>query len=77
MQSPFTYFSQASAFKHRLSCENIYALCLVTAPTACLFSIKQGAKMSVLYLKIVKIHWRLPDPLLASGGCFAKSSVRH
>ena len=50
-----------------ISCENIFAVSIVTALTACPFSIKKCAKMSVLYVKIVKIRWRLgampPDPL--------------
>ena len=50
-----------------ISCGNIFALSIVTALTACPFSIKKCAKMSVLYVKIVKNRWRLgatsPDPL--------------
>ena len=30
-----------------ISCENIYALSIVLALTACFFSVKKGAKMSV------------------------------
>ena len=57
-----------------ISCGNIFAVSIVTALTACPFSIKKiknfsikkCAKMSVLYVKIVKIRWRLgvtpPDP---------------
>ena len=50
-----------------ISCGNIFAVSIVTALNACLFSIKKCAKMSVLHVKIVKIRWRLgampPDPL--------------
>ena len=50
-----------------ISCGNIFAVSIVTALTARPFSIKECAKMSVLYVKIVKIPWRLgptpPDPL--------------
>ena len=50
-----------------ISCGNIFAVSIVTALTACPFSIKKCAKMSVPYVKIVKICWRLgvtpPDPL--------------
>ena len=47
--------------------------------TACPFSIKKCAKMSVFYVKTVKIRWRLgispPDPRLWIP--FAKSWMRH
>ena len=47
-----------------ISCGNIFAVSIVTA---CPFSIKKCAKMSVLYVKIVKNRWRLgamsPHPL--------------
>ena len=50
-----------------ISCGNIFAVSIVTALTACPFSIKKCAKMSVFYMKTVKIHWRLGatplDPL--------------
>ena len=50
-----------------ISCGNIFAVSIVTARTACPFSIKKCAKMNVLYVKIIKIRWRLgattPDPL--------------
>ena len=50
-----------------ISCGNIFAASIVTALTACSFSIKKCAKMRVLYVKIVKIRWRLGatplDPL--------------
>ena len=50
-----------------ISCGNIFAVSIVTAFTACPFSIKKCAKMSVLYVKIVKNRWRLgamsPHPL--------------
>ena len=49
-----------------ISCGNIFAVSIVTALTACPFSIKKCAKMSVLYVKIVKNCWWLgatpPDP---------------
>ena len=49
------------------SCENTFALSIVTALTACPLSIKMCAKTSVFYVKTVKICWRLratpPDPL--------------
>ena len=49
-----------------ISCGNIFAVSIVTVLIACPFSIKKCAKMSVLYVKIVKIRWRLgvtpPDP---------------
>ena len=51
-----------------ISCENIFALSIVTALTACPFSTK-CAKMSVFFnVKTLKICWRLgaspPDPRL-------------
>ena len=50
-----------------ISCGNIFAVSIVTAFTACPFSIKKCAKMSVLYVKIVKNRWRSgamsPHPL--------------
>ena len=42
-----------------ISCENIFALSMVTALTACPFSINKFAKMSVVYVKTTKIRWRL------------------
>ena len=58
-----------------VSCENIFALPVVAALTAHPFSIKKCAKMSVFYMKTVKIRWRLgvspPDPRLWP--LFAKS----
>ena len=42
-----------------ISCGNIFAVFIVTAFTACPFSIKKCAKMSVLYVKIVKNRWPL------------------
>ena len=60
------FISQASAFRHKLSSENIFALSIVTALTASLFSITKCAKMSVFCVKAVKIRER--DPLIASGG---------
>ena len=42
-----------------ISCENIFALFIVTALTACLFSINGCAKMSAFYVKTAKIRWRL------------------
>ena len=51
-----------------IRCENLFALSIVTALTACLFSKQKCAKMSVFYVKTVKIRWRLgvlpPDPRL-------------
>ena len=65
------FISQASAFRHKLSSKNIFALSIVTALTASLFSIKKCAKMSVFYVKAAKIREWLgampPDPLIASG----------
>ena len=50
-----------------IRCGNIFAVSIVTALTACPFSMKKCAKMSVLHVKIIKIRWRLgatpPDPL--------------
>ena len=43
----------------RISCENVFALSVVTALTACHFSIKKFAQMSVFYVKTAKICWRL------------------
>ena len=43
-----------------ISCENIFALSIVTALTACPFSVKKCVKMSVFYVKTVKICWRPP-----------------
>ena len=42
-----------------ISCENIFALSIVTALTACPFPINKFAKMSVFYVKTAKIRWRL------------------
>ena len=51
-----------------ISCENVFALSMVAALTACPFSMKKCAKVSVFYVKTVKILWQLgatpPDPLL-------------
>ena len=45
-----------------ISCENIFALSVVTVLTARPFSIKKKCtKMSVFYMKTVKIRWRLGD----------------
>ena len=38
-----------------ISCENIFALCIVTALTACVFSIKKCAKMSIFTQKPQKL----------------------
>ena len=50
-----------------VSCGNMFAVSIVTALTACPFSIKKCAKMNVPYVKILKIRWRLgaipPDPI--------------
>ena len=50
-----------------ISCENIFALFMVTALTACPFSIKKCGKMIVFLWKTTKIGWRPgatpPDPL--------------
>ena len=50
-----------------ISCENIFALSTVTALTACSFSTKKCAEISVFYVKTSKIRWRLGatplDPL--------------
>ena len=48
MQLPFTYFSQVSAFRHEQLI--IFALFIVTAFTACPFSIKKCAKMGVFFM---------------------------
>ena len=65
-----------------ISCGNIFAVSIVTA---CPFSIKKCAKMSVLYVKIIKNRWRLgamsPHPLgfqrhRRSGG-FAPAASPH
>ena len=51
------------------SCENIYALSIVTAFTACPFSIKKSAKMNVLLCeKMFKIS-------LGAGGFTPRSPV--
>ena len=42
-----------------ISCENIFALSIVTALTVCPFSINKFAKMIVFYVKTTKIRWRL------------------
>ena len=39
-------------------CENIFALSIVTALTACPFSMKRCAKMSVFLCENRKIRWR-------------------
>ena len=50
-----------------VSCKNNFALFIVTALSACPYSIKKCAKMSVFYVKTAKIRWRLgatlSDPL--------------
>ena len=61
-----------------ISCGNIFTVSIVTALTACPFSIKKCAEMSVLYVKIVKIRLqRLGFHPQAPGGVplilFAKS----
>ena len=64
-----------------ISCENIFALSVVTALPACPFLIKKRAKLSVFYAKTVKIRWRL-GVLPQTLGCappppaLAKSWVR-
>ena len=65
-----------------VSCENIFALSLVTALTACSFSIKKCVKMSVFYVKNVKIRWRLgvspptvPPPLQNPGCATGQDSL--
>ena len=52
-------FSQACALLD-ISCENTFALSIVTALTACSFSVKKCVKMSVFYVKTVKIRWQPP-----------------
>ena len=56
-----------------ISCENIFALSIVIALTACPFSITKCAKLSVLYVKTAKIRWRLgaspPHPRLCPPLC--------
>ena len=52
-----------------ISCENIFALSIVTALSACPFSTKKCAKMSVyFYVKTLNVRWWLgaspPDPRL-------------
>ena len=37
-----------------INCENVFALSVVTALTACSFSMKKCAKMSFFYMKTVK-----------------------
>ena len=64
------------------SCENTFTPSIVTALTACPFSIQKCAKMSVFYVKTAKIRWRLgftpsepilsvvpPPPPLPNPGC--------
>ena len=55
-----------------IGCENIFALCIVTALTACPISVHKCGKMSVFYMKTVKI---VGGPLVVPP--FAKSWVRH
>ena len=49
-----------------ISCGNIFAVSILTVLTACPFSIKKCAKLSVLYVKIVKIR----GPLVSRGWGF-------
>ena len=42
-----------------ISCENVFALSIVTALPAYPFFTRKSAKMSVFYGKIVKICWRV------------------
>ena len=42
-----------------ISCENTFALSIVTALTARLFWVKKCARISVFYVKTVKIRWPL------------------
>ena len=54
-----------------ISCENSFALSIVTALFARPFSIKKRAGMSVFYVKTLKIRWQLgayPQTPLASEG---------
>ena len=54
-----------------ISCGNVFAVSIVTVLTACPFSIKKCAKMSVLYVKIVKIYWlELRPPWSPEAGGF-------
>ena len=51
-----------------INCETMFALSIVTALTACSFSLKKCLKMTIVFnVKSVKICWRLgatsPDPL--------------
>ena len=55
-----------------ISCENIFALPVVTALTACPFSIKKCAKISVFYMKTEKIRWWPPA---AAGGFASRPTV--
>ena len=50
-----------------INCENIFALSTVTALTAYPFLIKKCAKMSVFYVKTVKIRWQLGRSLRQLG----------
>ena len=52
-----------------ISCENIFALSVVTALTGCSVSIKKCAMLSVFYVKTVKNCWRLGLPSLPNPGC--------
>ena len=45
---------------------NFFTLSIVTALTACPFSINKCAKMSVFYVKTVTIRWRLDAKPLAA-----------
>ena len=59
-----------------ISCENIFALSIVTALTVCPFSTKKCAKMSVFfYVKTLKIRWRLRPQTPGCAPSFAKSWV--
>ena len=50
------YFSQASAFRNKL--RKYFCVVHSDCITACPFSIKKCAKMSIFYVKTVKTRWR-------------------
>ena len=63
-----------------ISCEKIFALSILIALTACLFSVKKCVKMSIFfYVKAVTIIWRLGfySHTPGCGSLFVKSWVRH
>ena len=64
-----------------VSCENIFALSIVTALTARPFLIKKCGKMCVSLVKTAKICWRLgttpPDPLCQILGEPLNSTVQN